>query len=344
MDLAAPPPGFDPLTASPEALRDYGLPQPPDSERTPALHRAWLRLFKRPWVFVESQPRRLQEGREFVELEVAPSSTQQPLLTGSTRIETSDNWAGAMIAARGGRQFTIAFGEWTVPAPTQPPPEDRGPAGVETIYTCSAWLGLDGARQYLDSSLPQIGTTQSLAVAADGTQTVTCNAFFQWWAARQISVHYETLPGITLQPGDRVMALLTVVDPRTVVAVFRKFGPQSQIAVIQRTAPDVRLGDGTVTQPRIAGATAEWIVERPRPFVNDSPNLDRFPDYRRVDFSSCVAGLAAQPGAATAEATLAAARLLRMYEVPQNAPSRTRFISVPHRETAEAVAVTYGWL
>ena len=53
------------------------------------------------------------------------------------------------------------------------------------------------------------------------------------------------------------------------------------------TAPPVPMPDGGAIYPSIAGATAEWIVERPK--VVHSDDRCNFPNYHASDFSYCFA-------------------------------------------------------
>ena len=80
-------------------------------------------------------------------------------LASASRFEASPNWAGAYITANEGLRFAQLYGFWKVPlksgsgAAGQFPPSD--PA---LPYKVAAWIGLDGQRDYVNSSLPQIGT------------------------------------------------------------------------------------------------------------------------------------------------------------------------------------------
>ena len=52
------------------------------------------------------------------------------------------------------------------------------------------------------------------------------------------------------------------------------------------------LPGGSTISPHVTGATAEWIVERPRHFSIAMPNDDRpnnFPNYGEIGFNHCLA-------------------------------------------------------
>jgi hypothetical protein len=329
-DHPFPKPDFDPISANPEELENYR----PDKTRQPALHRAWLRLFEGRPEFIRPT---LEPDREF---KPSPGLINRALFQ-NTRIQTSRNWAGAMIVPHDSHQLVQVFGEWVVPRPDLPPVEDRGPVGQKNLYRCSTWIGIDGDRRYLNSSLPQIGTEQWLTVDANGTATSSYRIFFQWWAAHQHQITYEAITNLAIKDGMSVTALLWAISPSTVVAVFRTFAP-NQITLLVKTAPPVDLPNKKEIIPSISGATGEWMVERPKRLVLGSTKLERFPDYGKVPFTHCVAGTAPQPGLPIAEEVLDTPRYLRMFEVPTNRPSRTRRLSTPRRVNTTAFDVFYG--
>jgi Peptidase A4 family len=330
-----PDPAFNPLTAQPEELDQYGLPRRPDSVKQPALLKAWPRLFKQPLTFVPPQVKR------------PPSLVPQPPINSvrlsAGRFETSENWSGASIVPNDGHQFVQIFGEWKVPEPSLPPMADSPKPGA--TYSCATWIGLDGARRYLDSSLPQIGTRQTVTVQPDGSPCPEYTAWIQWWQRgpkAEPNLQYIRADCIRVQCGTSVMAMVWAIHPSCVVRVLRNFDPDNHITIIVSEAPKVP--DGLL---RISGATAEWIVERPSPLRDDyNPvtgyRFDPFARYDGVQFEHCVAGTARGAGPSTSELTLQGPRLLRMFEVPPESPPRTRFISMPKRISATSVHVDYG--
>ena len=150
---------------------------------------------------------------------------------------------------------------------------------------------------------------------------------------------YRTKPAETRRRPkvERRLAAVLAAD------MLRNFEPLNQITTIVRPAPLVRLPTGKDAVPRISGATAEWVMERPRPLVLGSGNLEPFPDYGSVEFSSCVAGTAPRAGLPTSEEVLRGP-LLRMFEVPGDAPSRTRTLSTPRRIGTTSFGIDYGGL
>ena len=327
---------FNPSSARPALLRKFGLPPRPDPAAHPALRRAWDRGFGRPMLLqpFELEPDLVRQTRYRLF-----SRHREEMSFAATRFETSGNWSGAYITANRDRQFLQVWGAWTVPENLQmPPPPLRGLPGVP--YVCANWIGLDGQRSYLDSSLPQIGTASTLE--ADGT--TTAQAWVQWWA-RGNTANAPLPIGLTVEPGDEVLCVATAWDPKTVIFVMVNLSATPPTATaVMGTSPPVTLRDGnTVVHPDIAGATAEWIMERPR--VLGQTTRDSFPNYGETAFELCIAvegddvdifswfdGLPQQ---------LVGARRIRMFDVLQG-PARTTFISMPRELDANSVHVRYG--
>jgi hypothetical protein len=332
-----PAPDFDPVTASPAELDEYGLPQRPDEVKQPALLKAWLRLFERPLTFVPPK-----EDEIFFPLLQEPRIRQ--IVANESRFQNSPNWCGASIVPSGGKQFVLMFGEWTVPTPELPPPSERGPGGQTNDYHCVAWIGFDGNRRYLDSTLPQIGTEQILTIDGNGAKTRQYSAWFQWWARDQVRITRKTLSNITVDAGVAVMAMVWVIDPHHVVMVFRTFAPTNQITIFVKRAPEVWLtaAKNSKTRPAISGATAEWILERPETLELKNAKLELFAKYNPVQFRHCVAGTAPAAGLPTSEETLTGPRLFRLFEVPKASRPRTRLISMPVRIGTSAIEIRYG--
>jgi hypothetical protein len=314
---------------------DPGLiPRKPEFTSQPALSKAWERMFELPFEWVDPG---LSEG-PVVDFIRTPE-VHQYLGAATTRFENSRDWCGATIVPDGGNQFVQIFGEWNVPIPCVPPLD---PPRKE--YFSATWIGLDGDRRYLDSTLPQVGTQQNVTPGADAEDKQEYYAWFQWWAPHRCKPTIKRITGIHVEGGCHVMGLIWAIDPTHVVVLFRNFAPYNEITMFCEEAPERRHHKGTY-HPSISGATAEWIVECPTVELNPTkypPDLDPFADYKEVCFRHCVAGTAETAGPSTSEKVLTAPRFKRMYRVLSN-PSRTRFISMPKRgaNTTELI-VDYG--
>lgn len=324
---------FDPSNASPEALRQFGLPPRPDRERQGLLRAVWDEGFGRPlelrkFVF-DADLVRDTEFRLFSrQVDTAPTSL--------TRFETSPNWAGGYLTANHFKRFLQIWGVWTVPGKLGPPKSTPVP-GVPCL--CSNWIGLDGQRRYFDSSLPQIGTESQLDLL---TKQVQSRAWIQWWARDGINVGPVPL-AFPISPGDRVLCVLTAWDELTVVGVIVNLSlTPVPVGMAIRGSPPVPQAGGPA-HPVISGATAEWVLERPRN-LNDT-RLVNFPDYGTTRFEFCVA-VENDPVDVSALATgtpqvLHGMRLIRMFD-RLDGPARTLFTSMPRKLDDLTLEVRFG--
>jgi hypothetical protein len=325
---------FDPSKASQEELLYYGLPPRPDPRIHPQVSEIWQKGFGKPLI-LEAFSFTIEQ---LLAVGYRPFFRQTTPMLASSRYETSLNWSGAFVSANRFKKFMQIWGIWTVPnslkrVPVAPPLKDRP-------FQVSVWVGLDGQRRYLNSSLPQIGTMSTYDETAPGY--TTAQAWTQWWDRENPD---KTLPvplPLAVDPGDCVMAHLTAVGPQLVHLCMVNLTKHHCMAV-WASSPSVRLHNGLVVPLEISGATAEWIVERPMiPCTNDFAN---FPDYPPTKFEACVALEADEvnifylPTARVQE--LRGERLIRMYAVDQN-PSRIAFTSMPQRQSATSVLLQHG--
>jgi hypothetical protein len=259
----------------------------------------------------------------------------RPVITAGTHHATSSNWSGAYIMPKRGPMFTEVHGSWCVP--TAAPP-DR-PADGE--YRCSTWIGLDGQRRYLDSSLPQIGTTQIVTVRDGYASSPTARAWWQWWV-RDVDNPPPIDLKLPVKPGDCMMCSLIVVNRTTVRFFIKNQSTGKFVAPFDEPAPIAGKPAVQVTEPavqvQVSGATAEWIVERPNVWHEDK--LYQWPKYGTVSFKNCLAVSAPAPGSAGRSETLAGARLINMFEVREN-PHRIADISVAKRISDREVETSY---
>ncbi|HXA26798.1 MAG TPA: G1 family glutamic endopeptidase [Acetobacteraceae bacterium] len=324
---------FNPAEKSTEELLEIGLPPRPDATRQRLARELWDEAFDKevtivPFVFDEAMLQSI--GYQLLNRQVDAMPIEE------TRFETSSNWSGVYITGNRDRQFMQLWGVWTVPEQLDLPPGNyQGPVGLP--YVCSNWIGLDGQRLYLDSSLPQIGTANTLNLP--GPPIVV--AWIQWWARGNTTT--VPLPiGLTVHPGDEVLAVLTAIDPQTVNFVMANLTTGDAMPA-KATAPPVTLPNGTTVYPSIAGATAEWIVERPK--VLHSEDRCNFPNYHTSDFSYCFA-IEAEAVNITSlldgiVQKLRGERMIRMFDVLGN-PQRTAFISMPRKTSDTSIHLDWG--
>jgi Peptidase A4 family len=180
-------------------LKKYGLPIRPDKHREPGLYRLWVAAFGKTLRFIQFPHR----PPFFSNYYPPPPSKRGGFST--SRFEKSLNWSGLYIEPSAGKTFVQVWGQWTVPTP-KPPTISAKPGS----YQCAIWIGLDGQRRYRNSSLPQIGTRQSVEVEA-GQRELKCefNAWVQWWHRTDCKQPGPvTIPDFPVGPGNVITCVL----------------------------------------------------------------------------------------------------------------------------------------
>ncbi|SED51408.1 Peptidase A4 family protein [Rhizobiales bacterium GAS188] len=326
------PAHFDPRKAGAADLLKYGLPLKPDRRTQPGRHAFWSRIFSPPLLFIDTT---FSFSSLFSNSGIdAPG----PLPVTTTRQVTSPNWSGAYVTPRDDEMFIEVLGSWQVP--TSSIPASAG-GHVASDYRSSAWIGLDGQRSYLNSSLPQIGTTQYISVV-NGQPTPTASAWWQWWESGANNPVVD-LP-LEVKPGDLIMCWLIVLDLQTARFLIKNQTTGHMLRPFDETAPTEAMPHPpSPVQLEISGATAEWVLERPAVFPTPPKQpvkLYELPDYGTMAFGSCLKVSASAPSAVGREEKLPGARLLRMFEVEKK-PLRTQFISVAELISDEEVATFF---
>jgi hypothetical protein len=238
---------------------------------------------------------------------------------GASRWETSGNWSGAVITARDGERFSAACARWRVPGARpsdNAPPAIPGPDANDPLSRrVSVWVGLDGHRACA-GSLPQIGTTTAECFK-DGKRWVETYAWAQWWVRGQ-QFGEVVFEDFEVHPGDRVTCWLALHQPDRLVLCIRNHRTGNEDSRLWRSgtkAEDllaVRAHPGAPPAP-VSGMAAVWVVERPT--VMGRTDLYPLPDFDKVEFEDCIAGVGAS-GEVFDEVPdlrdLRGARLLRM--------------------------------
>lgn len=340
-DLPIPPDNLDLLDATAAKLREYGLPPRPSPELEPELFKVWKEFYVPRPIFVQAKVALVRN--EFRPQLRLTSATIPAAAASTTRYETSRNWSGAYIEPNHAKVFVQLSGRWKVPTPAVPPGAEPPPQG-SVDYACSTWIGFDGQRRYIDSSLPQLGTWQAVTLAAGGTTTLPeTYAWYQWWAKDYSGNAPGKITGVPVNPDDEVVCMVRVWQP-SVAAMYIKNLRTNLHAHFLVSAPIVTLRGGHQHQFTISGATAEWVMERPTRL--DNGELYDLAYYYPVKLRHCHAAEANPtmpnwPWVVGTNQTFKGARFIQMYDLLKN-PWRTAFISMPKRKDDTAVRVKYG--
>lgn len=322
--FAEPSADFDPRTANPEDLERYGIPPPPDRHLDAREYDFWERMFTPPLRFRRS---------EFAFSFPLPFPYRLNYrVTGvGGRHQGSANWSGGYVTPKRGTRIEKVHATWQVPTPNVPA---SAPAGV-TEFRSSTWVGLDGQRRYLHSSLPQIGTSQ-IVRQVNGIWETSLEAWWQWWV-RGHQFPPVRLVDFLVSPGDLILCSLEVLSP-TIVKFYIKNQRTGHFERFEAPAPSATMAAGpTPVQLEVSGATAEWIMERPTRWLSDV--LYSLPDYNTVAFNDCFA-VATHRSGRKEILDLTGAKLINMYEVRAN-PHRTADISIAQQMSDDQLATVY---
>ena len=262
----------------------------------------------------------------------APADAAVP---GASRHAKSLNWSGAFLHAAGGLALTHIVGRWTVPKFDLPRNHDG------RTSRASIWIGLDGQGRHRDAALPQIGTVHT---RAPSDPAFAHGAWFQWWD-RRLDKEPLGLPhaitNLAVEEGDTIACSLEAFGPdpncsgrknEDRIRIFIANEKKKQFVMpFYVFAPAGSLAPDRI--PRIAGMTAQWIIERPKSANPDQVAGDReifaFPEYDSLVFRSCGTAAAPAPGdTAVAYRDLETARFISMYDRRQ-AHGRTVLLSGP---------------
>jgi hypothetical protein len=324
-----PPADFDPLKAGAAELLKYGFSLEPDPTISPERHASWKRLFSQKLYFVDAEfalpplPAFQRPGRR-----------RQPVLKRRNH-EKSLNWCGAYVTAKEARTFTEIHADWTVPQP-DPPTQQGSGAVLDGDYRSSTWIGFDGQRRYLNSSLPQIGTAQEVVVV-NGQPTRKIYAWVQWWVSDHSSIPV-VLSSLLISAGDVITCSMVVMNRTTVRFYIKNQTTGAFVAPFEQSAPLFHPPDGREpVQLEVSGATAQWIMERPAALTSGH-QLFELPNYGKVTFSNCYA-VSSSHGTEHPEG-LSGATLINMRATREH-PHRSAAISKSKLPGIQQVAASY---
>jgi hypothetical protein len=262
--ITQPPADFDPLTASDEALREWGYPPRPTAAAGSEALALWTRA-------VTAHVKRV-----IPQLKIRPGVYHRPATglrtvsvsaDGKNTAATSGNWSGvALVPGSGEQPFYLVEASWMVPTVKQAP----GTCSGGWDYS-SEWVGLGGLS---DAYLFQSGSAAN--VYCDVGNNIP--EYFPWieWLPAAEAVLYENAKTETLypfQPGDIVLVEVWATDFKKGVSktgnlLYQDLTQGWSIALSGISASS--LGGSEVT-----GQSAEWIVER----TDVGGSLATLPDY-----------------------------------------------------------------
>lgn len=245
--VAPPPPGFDPVNASPTTRMQFAVPPAPNPATAPKAYNEWKKavsgIRNR-----DSTPLLTQTNIANGPIKTKMLGTSAPLgnavnsrnVSNSTAEVTSSNWSGPSFVDNSNPFAREAIiGEFVVPTAHAA----FGSCNGTKVYS-SQWPGIDGNGT---NDVLQAGVEVD-AVCNAGKTTAFYSAWIEWFPNFETQV---TSPAIN--PGDLVYVQVWNTSPTVGYAYFYNYSTQIS-ASYQLTAPA-----GTM----LVGNSVEWIVERP---------------------------------------------------------------------------------
>jgi hypothetical protein len=250
----APPADFDPVSALPSELEQYGIPPRPDSADAVPFAR-WKKLVTSPQTRLTNVT---AKATNVIHGPVRNAKVQG--IVGNTTAVSSENWSAYVVTDEYGTFMpnnSFIEAEWTVPA-----------VGVENCnnapYMSSQWVGFDG---YTSLDVLQAGTE------VDGCPS-TYYAWYEWYTDYCV-VNSASLPcysySVTLpvNPGDLMFIEVwyTTNSPNGHAYLYN--------STIQQSA-SISFNQPPTSYPpaQYQGNSVEWVVERP--YIGSFPNLTNY--------------------------------------------------------------------
>ncbi|KAJ6024822.1 aspergillopepsin [Penicillium herquei] len=185
-----------------------------------------------------------------------PGTTEAiSLKSGTSEVEYSSNWAGAVLIGTG---YTAVTAKFTVPTPSAP----SGKSSNEE-YCASAWVGIDG--DTCDTAILQTGVDFCI----EGGE-VSYDAWYEWYP----DYAYD-FSGISISAGD---VIKVTVDATSKTAGTATIENETTGTTVTHTFTGGVDGD-------LCEYNAEWIVED----FEEGDSLVPFANFGTVTFSDAAA-------------------------------------------------------
>ena len=234
--IGAPEANFDALSATATELNDAGLPPRPAANADARAHIAWTNAVtaKVDRVIPELRQSSIQHGPH------RNQSADPGLPAQENASATSTNWSGYALQ-KPAQPFMAIAGDWIVPDAVAPRKTTSCPGNYAIAST---WVGIDGITS---ADVFQAGTDSAAYCSPYYTRNIT-QAWYEWYPANAV-----TISNLNISAGDSVFVQIWATSPSQGRLYFVNF----------TTAKSVSLSFSAPTGTKLAGDSAEWIVEVP---------------------------------------------------------------------------------
>ncbi len=235
--FAAPPQGFDPLTASDQDLAEYGFPPRPDQATSAKAFASWTKAM------AASKSRIAAPKLALTNIFHGPAKMQANAPKTGSDLYYSGNWSGYVnlngVTSYNANSFYFIIADYVVPVANQAFGVCTGRWDYE-----SSWVGIDG---FYSSDVLQAGT-ESDAFCSGSTRATYYSPWFEWYPYGETRI--TNLP---IAPGDDYFVEVWSTTSTTGHAYL----------VNENTDQYVDLTFYAPSGTKLIGNSAEWVVERP---------------------------------------------------------------------------------
>jgi len=234
----APPPGFNPVTASDEEIAFYGFPPRPDINTAPDAYNFWRKVVSLPVKRVQTTFQQTTIDNGPIQILSEGRKVPGTAATGTS----SSNWSGyADVVSTNPfkTKNTTIYGTFVVPVAQQA----FGACTGSWDYS-SQWIGIDG---YNSNDVFQAGY-EADAYCSGGTTSQFYSAWYEWYPNSETRIS-----GFAANAGDVIYLYIWPTSTTT--------GEYYIANLTADTATSATFSAPSGTS--LTGNSAEWIVERP---------------------------------------------------------------------------------
>jgi Peptidase A4 family len=229
--IAAPPKGFNPLTAADQDLEYYGFPPRPDQIAAPKAFATWQRA-------MSASKTRVTPVLEVTKNFASPSTMQAGAAppSGNAGPATSPNWAGYVnengVTAYGSSSFYYTIADYDVPNVRQASCDGTWDYAVTST-------GIDG---WGSSDVLQAGTEEA-AYCSGTTRSTYYSAMYEWYPNG-----WTNITSLPVAPGDELFVEVWTTSSTSGHAYILNISANQSVTVSFSAPPGVHL----------IGNSAEW--------------------------------------------------------------------------------------
>jgi hypothetical protein len=237
--IAAPPQGFNPLTASDQDLEYYGFPPKPNEIDSPKAFASWQKAMTASKIRVKPV---LEVTKNFAGPAKLAAGAKAGAPAGGSAA-SSYNWSGYVntngVTKYSNSSFYYIIGDYVVPVARQ-----AYSKCTPTWDYAVTWVGIDG---WGSGDVLQAGN-EADAYCFLGVTSTYYSAWYEWFP-----YGWTRIPSLPIVPGDDLFVEVWSTSSTAGHAYLVNYNT-NQYVIINFSAPP-----GT----QLVGNSAEWIVERP---------------------------------------------------------------------------------